>query len=427
MKLKDKYFLIFIFLAALVIRLAFVLPSNDIPSADAYVYDRLGLSIAHGNGYVDVNGDAHTFYPPFYPIFLSLIYILFGHSYAAVRIIQALMGAFGSVLIYWIGKRLSGRMTGVLASFVSIIYLPFIKSSGLLLTELIFTFILLLIVYYLIRIQEGDLYTNLIMLGLLIGIAVLTKSIMLFFPVFILPAFIYGKKDFVEPFALKIKAPSRAENNVHSPLGLKPWDFCEELKKYLIIILFFCMSMTPWIIRNYAVYHKFVPTSAQTGIGFYSSYCPAKGIFGVLASPDDPVVIEAGKLSSPILSSNYLVKKTFDFIVNNPKKVLILELKKILYFWAPFDWEVVGGRWFNFIYVVLLPFFALGLVLALKEFKRFYPVLAPIIYFQIMTLIFYGSPRFRLPAEPYMFILSIMGISVCWKQVLKNIISGSAL
>jgi len=33
----------------------------------------------------------------------------------------------------------------------------------------------------------------------------------------------------VEPLGLKAKAPSRAENNLHSSLGLKPGDFCEGL------------------------------------------------------------------------------------------------------------------------------------------------------------------------------------------------------
>jgi hypothetical protein len=155
----------------------------------------------------------------------------------------------------------------------------------------------------------------------------------------------------------------------------------------------------------------------QGGFAFYSSYCPANGIFGMNAASDDPVVIESNKISSPVMRSNFLAKKTLGFIVNNPQKVLILEFKKILYFWAPFDWEIVGGRWFNFVYVIILPFFALGFILALRHFRKNYPVLLPIIYFQIMTLIFYGSPRFRLPIEPYLFILAITGISECWKYV----------
>jgi hypothetical protein len=132
-----------------------------------------------------------------------------------------------------------------------------------------------------------------------------------------------------------------------------------------------------------------------------------------LAAVGDPVIAETGKISSSAERSDFLVKKTFDFIKGNPKKVFVLELEKIIYFWAPFDWEIVGGRWFNFIYVTVFPFFVFGLFLGLRQLDRSYVVLLPIIYCQIMALIFYGSPRFRLPIEPYVFILGGLGILHC--------------
>jgi hypothetical protein len=168
--------------------------------------------------------------------------------------------------------------------------------------------------------------------------------------------------------------------------------------------------MAPWIIRNYKVHHRFIISSAEGGMAFYASYFPPGGVFG-FSGASDPAVSEAySKIKSSALRNEFLIKKTIEFIVNNPKKVLVLELKKILYLWAPFDWEIVEGRWFNLAYVMTLPFFALGLFFAFKEFMRFYPVLLPVIYTQVMTLVFYGSPRFRLPIEPYMFIISAAAV-----------------
>lgn len=378
---KENYILMAIFLLALIARLVFALQSNNIPSSDAYVYDTLGVSLAEGRGYIDNNGSAHSFYPPAYPVFLSLIYKIFGHSYIYVRIIQSMLGAFSCVLIYLIGKRIYSAFSGVLAGFISAMYLPFIKSAGLLLTESVFTFILLAATFYLVKIQrEKDRFRSYAVCGLLLGISALTKTMMLFFPLFIVPVFF--KKDGYLPV----------------------------FKKHFLILLFFGFSLLPWVIRNYHIYHKVMPTTTAAGLGLYSSYRPANGVFGTLASPDDPVMIEAAQFSSPVLRSDFLIKKTKDFIIANPGKVFMLEFKKILYLWLPFDWEIVGGRWFNLIYAVMLPFFALGLFFSLKKFMDFYPILLPIIYFQIMTLIFYGSPRFRLPIEPYIFILAIIGI-----------------
>ena len=385
-RFTEKYHILgFIFLLAFIIRLLFVLQSTDVPTADAYVYDRLGLSISQGDGYVNAHGRPFSFYPPFYPFFLSLIYALFGHSYLAVRIIQSILGALTCVLVYSIGDRLKGRTVGILAASVATLYLVFIKSAELLLTESFFTFLLCMVVFYIFKAREEKAgFKNCAILGLLIGLSLLTKSAMMFFPLFLLPAFIDIKKG--------------------------------RAKKYLFMLLFFALTVSPWLVRNYNVFHRFAGVSTQSGIGFYSSYCPPEGIFGRLATLDDPVIREAGNISSPVLRSNFLIRKTLEFIVKNPVEVLKLESKKILYFWAPFDWEIMGGKWFNFAYVMFLPFFAIGLFLSFEEFRKFYPVLIPIIYFQIIALIFYGSPRFRLPIEPYIFILAAIGVLKCLKK-----------
>ena len=393
---KGRYVLTLIFLLAFIVRLMVVLQGNPIPVGDAYVYDGLAVSISQGNGYVNNNGSPHSLYPPFYPFFLSIIYTFFGHSYFAVKVIQSMIGAFSCVLIYLIGKKAIGAAAGGIAAFISIFYLPFVKSAGLLLTELLFTFLLCLIVFYLLKIQEKMKFKNCIILGLLLGIASLTKSVMVLFPFFAMPVFVY----------------------------LREKGFLDRLKGYIVVLLFFSLSIAPWIVRNYNVYDGFVLTSAGGGLGLYSSYCPGGGgIFGFIAAPDDSVVVEANRISSPVLRSHFFIKKTFEFIANNPKKVFVLELKKILYLWAPFDWEIVGGRWFNFVYVAMLPFFVLGIIMSFKQLIRIFTILLPIIYFQIMTLIFYGSPRFRLPIEPFLFILAVSGILQSWRWIFVKRVS----
>ncbi len=372
---------VLIFSLALIVRLAYAVPQNDAIKGDACVYDALAVSLSRGDGYVNYNGGAHSLYPPLYPFFLSVIYKFFGHSYAAVRVVQSIIGAFSCVLIFLIGKKMHSFALGAISGFFSIFYLPFIKSAGRLLSELLFTFFLLLIVFYALKVREDKKFRYCATMGLLSGAAVLTRSVAMFLPFLTIPVFIYSEKR----------------------------HFRGALKKYMTVLLFFGLSMSPWIMRNYNVYHAFVPTTTEGGFGLYLSYFPPGGIFG-LAPRSDPILVEAGKIKDPLLCNKFLIRKTLAFIVNNPKKVLALEFKKILYQWAPFDWEIVEGRWFNLPYLAALPFFILGLFFALKEFIKFYPVLLPIIYIQAMTLIFYGSPRFRLPVDPYIFIISILGV-----------------
>lgn len=380
---KNYYPIVIIFFIALVIRLAYAVKSNEMPSADAVRYDALGLSLAQGKGYVDLNGKPCSFYPPFYPAFLSVVYLIFGHNYLAVRIIQSIIGSFSCVLIWLIAKTLINNKAGIIAGMVSVIYFPFIKSAELLSTELLFTFLLLLVTLFLVKAPKSLEGKKIAVLGVLLGIAVLTKATMLLYILFIVPMFFFwrGKRTFMYAF-----------------------------KKYVVMFIFFAMSILPWTIRNFIVYHKIVPIATQGGITLYSGYCPPGGIFGKLAGDEDPIAFEASKISCPAEQSNFLVKQTISFIRKNPAKIPVIELKKILYFWAPFDWEVVGGKWFNVIYVIMAPFFILRFFVVFREFKKFYSILLPIAYFQIVSLVFYGSPRFRLVIEPFLFIFSAAAI-----------------
>lgn len=387
--IKQDHLMLIIFLLALIIRLFYVIASKDIPVSDAAGYDRLGLSLSKGEGYINTDGTPCVYFPPFYPFFLSLIYKLFDHSYLAVRVIQSIIGGLTCVFIYLIAKKICTIKVGLFSALISIVYPPFIKSAELLITESFITFIMVLIVFYLLEIQEGAGLKKCAILGLLLGISLLTKPMMLLFPFFIIPVFIYSNR----------------------------MRLSKMLGKYSIVLLFFGLVISPWVIRNYAIHHKFLLVSTHGGITLYSSYCPPNGIFGMNATIDDPVVMGASKISSPTLASDFLIKKTISFILSNPGKVFRLEFKKILYLWAPFDWEIVGGRWFNFIYVIALPFFAVGFLFAVRRLRIFYPILVPIVYFQIMTLIFYGSPRFRLLMEPYLFILAIVGAMVTVKYI----------
>ena len=219
-----------IFILAVGIRLITVLPGSSPPVADAAVYDGLAVSLSQGHGYVDANNEPHSFYPPLYPVFLSIIYKIFGHNRNMAVIFQSIIGGLACVLTYLIGRKLYSRQAGILAAFISAVYLPFIKSAGLLLTELFFTFILLLIIFYLLKAKEAKAgYKDCIILGLLLTAALLTKSAMALFPLFILYFFINMK-----------------ENKLSF-----------DAKKYLIVFLFSVLSMLPWVIRNYSIYHKF--------------------------------------------------------------------------------------------------------------------------------------------------------------------------
>ncbi len=109
-----------LFALALAIRLAYVLamahdPYFTNPVIDAAVYDQIGWSIARGHGHPD-----DVFWqPPGYPYFLGGVWWLFGDSYLAPRLPQALLGAFNVSLVAWIAACWFARRVGLASGIVA--------------------------------------------------------------------------------------------------------------------------------------------------------------------------------------------------------------------------------------------------------------------------------------------------------------------
>ena len=110
----PRRWLVSLFALALVVRLAHVLaltqsPYFANPVVDAAEYDTIGWSLAHRRGHPD----RVFWHPPGYPCFLGSVWWLFGDSYLAPRLIQALLGALSVVLVAWIGSRPFGPHVGL--------------------------------------------------------------------------------------------------------------------------------------------------------------------------------------------------------------------------------------------------------------------------------------------------------------------------
>jgi 4-amino-4-deoxy-L-arabinose transferase-like glycosyltransferase len=394
-KRRQKIFLsaFVIFFIALLPRLFLAFCSNAIPAYDASGYDKLAMSILQGRG-LSKGREPTSFREPLYPFFLSSIYYLFGHDYTTVRIVQSLLGSFICVIIFLITHRLFDLKTGLLAGLIASVNPSFIKITEYLLSENLYTFILIIAVLFLLQYAQEKKIKHLFFVGATLGIAALTRSIIFLFPLFII---LFIGKNLVRG-DYKVKK--------HIPV------IC-------VLIFSFILPIFPWTLRNQRIYHKFIPIVSRIGLGLYSSYFPKDGkIFGLTAQDD--VVQKANLFKSEAEQNNFLLKETFKFIKNNPVKVLRLELLKVLYFWSPFDWEIIGYGIYNFIYGFIIPFFICGIFITFKRSKELLPVYLPIIYSFLIALITYGSPRLRLPIEPFLIILGAAAINHLYNKAIRK-------
>jgi len=247
---KGKKYLILIFILALILRLTYVLffPQLEIES-DALEYDTIGWNLASGAGFSLDPRVPTPVRPPMYPFFLSLIYLIFGHSYLTVRLAQAIVGALTCLVVYWIGKEIFDEGVGGATSLIFALYPALIGYTGSLLSETLFTFLLSIVVLFLVRAVKNRSSKLFAVSGAFLGVATLCRSAMISFPLFLL-------------MGLWILHRLNVKTIVH----------------FLVFLLAMVIVLAPWTLRNYYYFHTLLPVAAKGGQELWvGSYVPWDG------------------------------------------------------------------------------------------------------------------------------------------------------
>lgn len=316
MALSEKKYLISIFIAALSARLVYVLifagPYLSPDSQDWIAGTRLIV-------------EQHTFgdywRPPLYSFFLAGIYYFLGESVSAVRIIQSLLGAFTCLMVYFAGKILFNRKTGMIGSILAAFYPYFIYYTGDILSETLLTFLLSSSVALLVWFQQRPGYRRAILSGFCLGLTSLCKPVIL---------------PFVLLFLVWIVIALRRQR-AHAWLTV------------LLVGSSVLLAILPWTIRNYFYYHEFILVSTS-GPALWFSYNPfaerLERVPELLPTaqqnkhslPDDftyyPVKRYAEINSLPRKEANQVFREeAWYYMKKNPAKVLWLWYKRLGHFW----------------------------------------------------------------------------------------------
>ena len=167
-------------LALLVIR---VVPTFPVIS-DFADYDTIAQSLAVSGTYIALGP---LIYPPLYPAFLALIYIVFGHTYTFVFIAQYLLMGCTGTCVYVLLRR-HGGVRAVLAALggIAVILWPyFILYSYLISNEVLYTFFLVAGTLALFEALAHPSSRRFAAVGALWGLAALTRPVILLLPVWL--------------------------------------------------------------------------------------------------------------------------------------------------------------------------------------------------------------------------------------------------
>ncbi len=196
----KRKFIVFLFVLSFMFRFAFAvnvilktesaIPKLGYPSGsdDGPTYDTQGKMLAHDFGTLFRNGMiTPSSWEPGYGIFLGIVYKLFGHNYFVVGFLQAILGALLVLFCFGIARRVFDYKTAIISSYLIALNQNLIFIFGTLHVEAVYIFLIYLSLWLLIAVVDIKRpWIALFIAGLMLGLAVITRGVILLFPVFIL-------------------------------------------------------------------------------------------------------------------------------------------------------------------------------------------------------------------------------------------------
>jgi len=177
----------------------------------------------------------HTFTTPIYPLFLSLVYAIFGQKPYITILLQNIIDSIICVLTLKIGNKLFDEKTAFWAGLLVAFEYSSISLNELLATDTLFTFLFIIHIYLLVNFIISNSNILLVSSAIFLGLSTLCRPVSVYFFTFIAGVFL-----------------------LHFRRNLR-----EGIFKYSILILVFLLAIAPWVVRNYIVSGKFLVSSAQ--------------------------------------------------------------------------------------------------------------------------------------------------------------------
>jgi hypothetical protein len=422
--------LLFIILLAVIIRLAlyiFVAPWNNhvletkILVLDAGGYHDLALKLLNSKSFENFG----TFRTPGYPLFLAIIYFIFGIKPWIVLLLQIIANVLSLILVFRLGLLIFNQKIALLIAFFFAIEPHQVFYSLTLLSDTLFVTFFLLSSIYLVSGISKTRIQNFLFSGFFLGISTLIKPISVLFPAMIILYF------------------------------LVKWPFKKHIKYLLIYIVAFIITLSPWLIRNYANY-GYLQLSSITGTNllFYNVAATEAEKTGLpLDSIQEKFIDIAEKKgafpeNNPFVNSNIYSDIAYDYILSNWADFSIRHLKGIVNMFIGLSSQNIAqfldiksnklnieqfsapsllDRFIDFFKTKSLGEIVLGLTIAvflllcytffiagsfnliiMKDIFFLIFILLIICYFSVITGVV-GMSRYKLPITPFYLIICAKG------------------
>lgn len=358
---------------------------------------RVGRSIALGQGFSNPYGDATgptAWEPPLYPYLIGGVFKLFGiYSHASAWVlltVNSLFTALTTIPIFFIARKTMGEKVALWSAWTWAL-LPYAMywsihwvwdtTLGPLLLSLIFLMSL--------ELEDWNGWKGWTIYGVLWGLGALSNPSMLAF----LPA-----------------------------SGLCIWYRRHKrgLPSFVGVVLasaVFFVCLTPWLVRNYRTFGRFVFIRDDFGLQFRLGNGPyADGRLMAYLQPNLNVVeFEKFRRLGELAYAEECKRQAFEWIGENPGRFAAISLKRFVYYWAGVPKEMSGAALFDFRNSLFLASSVLaiwGLARAIrKKTPGAWLFLLLVLSYPTTYYFVFPHARYRHPIEPGLLILIVFLIS----------------
>lgn len=329
-----------------------------------------------------------TFMMPGLPYTLAFFTLIFGKlsGLVAFRIFQALLQTLCLILVFLIGRKIFNSKVGIVAVFLELFYISELWVPNLILTETLFKFFVLLLVYFSIFAIEKKQLKYYILGGISWGLATLTRPTIALFPLVILIMWL-----------------------------LKKYSFKDILKYTLVVALTFSIVLSPWWIRNYSIFHEFIPLTEASGNpmlqGTYINYNRTGDTLDYSEFNYSNTLSERESNKVEIAISKYRLKNlvpkdplgyAYWYTIGKAKHQILSP-----FYWIPiYD---ISTRSATIYHLILLVISLLGGILFFRNKQRNKMgtlLFLTIMYFIVVYLPFFAFSRYFYPAIPFVMIFA---------------------
>ncbi len=387
--------LLALFVASFLVRAAYMILVVGVDQpfyGDQAVYHGTAASFLRGDGWEDPSG-RKSFLPPLLPFQLLPVYVFTGPSPAAGKWTVVFFSSLVAPLLFLVARKiLRGRSdVALLAAAAWVLYPPAIHYAHVVLTESTAALLVVGSLGAFLWAARSRSVWAILLTGMLWALASLNRPAFLFLP----PA-----------LALTQVALSR----------FGPIDWTWSLRAWVLGIAAFAVAMTPWTVRNYVEHGVLMPTHSAGGY---------------------VLLITNGNLSHPSIQAGmyYYRDPEYQRVLSQAeseaevdaisRRMAIEELKRnwrllprpifnrAKNFWTPRlePYDPSFTRDDLIMLVVWTPIMAFFLISSFtRSWRQNWPALTVILLAFLLTVPFWGSPRFRFPVDPLIITAAAVGL-----------------